>query len=285
MKIKIIDVDPRFLKENRKAYVFHSPGYTMEGSFLSFIRSIATTEEADWYYLPILWTHWHLDHNYAKEGLAELQEEVNKVLKYPEKTFTICQYDDGPQVDIGGTVLFSGAKRRDIGITIPMLVLPHDEPEDNPEKKYLASFTGNYKTDPIRIKMAEQLKDREDVLIVHSKKDKEGFIMRILESYATLCPRGSAIGSFRFYESMQLGTVPIAIGDVDPRPFGKWIDWDSCSFYEPNVENIGNLLDSLDKEKLIEMGKNARKIWWECLYNKAWCNYVLKELEWIQKTR
>ena len=275
--MNILEIDPKFQELNRRTYVFHSKGFSMEEDFFDFAKK--RTEDIGWDYLPIFWTHWNLAHDYARTGREELQAEVRKRTIPSHKTFTICQYDGGPQVDIRDVVLFNGAKRSlHDGIIIPMLVNPHPKLDVLPEKKYLASFVGYYRTDDIRVRMHDLLKDRKDTVLVNAKKDRDLFVKAILESYITLCPRGSAIGSFRFYESMQLGTVPVAIGDIDPRPFRKWIDWDSCSFYLKTVEELGDFLDSLDKDHLLEMGKTAAKVWEKNLYNQNWCNYVVRAL-------
>ena len=85
--------------------------------------------------------------------------------------------------------------------------------------------------------------------------------------------------SFRFYEAMQLGTVPLYLSDVDCRPFKKWIDWDECSLYRDTTEGLGEYLDSLDKKQLLDMGHWASIIYREELAYGQWCRYVIEELK------
>jgi len=133
-------------------------------------------------------------------------------------------------------------------------------------------------TDGTRIRMSEALEGRTDCRIEHTNLGPDEFAQNILRSYMALAPRGQGMQSYRFYEAMQLGTVPLYLSDVDCRPFKKWIDWDSCSLYRDTTEGLGYYLDSLDKEKLLEMGHWASIVYRDELSYGQWCKYVIKEL-------
>ena len=51
----------------------------------------------------------------------------------------------------------------------------------------------------------------------------------ISESYFSLCPRGYGPTSFRLYESISLGSVPIYISDDFFLPFKELIDWENLA--------------------------------------------------------
>lgn len=85
--------------------------------------------------------------------------------------------------------------------------------------------------------------------------------------------------SFRFFEAMQLGIVPFLIGDIDTRPFKKFINWGKVSFYSNSVSDFTNVLNSSTKSDLLSMGKRAEMVWKEQLTYQKWCQYVIKELE------
>ncbi len=78
---------------------------------------------------------------------------------------------------------------------------------------------------------------------------------------------------------MQLGTAPCLIGDVDVRPFKKFIPWDEMSYYVSSVDELDHLLKNLDRKEAIEKGKKAYQYWKDELYYQKWCKYVIKELE------
>src|ERR1700690_3052147 len=101
MKIYLLPVTPKLQPESQKIeYPSGNIDYGVEQDFLNYLAGSSLVTDsagsADWHYLPVFWTRWHLNHNYAKEGVSELQAEISKILSKPNRTFTICQYDDGP---------------------------------------------------------------------------------------------------------------------------------------------------------------------------------------------
>jgi hypothetical protein len=285
MKIFIIPIEEKFRpKKQRFKYPKHNSDYGVEQDFYEYILNkkdmlTKNSSEADWFYLPIFWTRWHLNHNYGKEGLDELQKEVDSKIIDIKKTFTICQYDDGPIIKLGGCLNFLSSRKDSVSIDIPLLSSEHREPFFKKKKKYIASFTGRIGTHSIRSLMAQELSNKKDIFIKDGNFSVRFFVKTVLESYTSLCPRGYGGSSFRFFESMQLGVAPILIGDLDTRPFKKFIDWDKISFYRKNTEDLYEFLSSLKKEDLLFMGKNAKKIYEEQLAYQKWCDFILKELD------
>jgi len=291
MKIFILPINKRYIPENQLfKYPQHNMDYGVEQDFFNFLLkhpefTVKTPDEADWHYLPVYWTRWHLNHEYGKTGLAELQQAVSESLLDEKKTFTICQYDDGPIVELGSTKIFLASRKTANGIDIPLLCSPHRIPLFKPSKKYLASFIGRSSTYSLRNEMLNEVKKRNDVFIFDGDKGTVFFVRKTLQSKIALCPRGYGGSSFRFFEAMQLGAVPFLIGDIDTRPFKNYIDWEAISFYLPTVEGINTLLDSIDSKKLGQMGQQASKIWAKELTFQQWCKYVIMELNSIERTR
>lgn len=254
----------------------------MEQDYLEYIvkSSLLTQspDEADWHYLPVFWTRWHLNHDYAKSGVDELQSEVSRVLIEPKKTFTICQYDDGPLINLGSAVVFLSSRKTSAGKDIPLLRNVLKLPFIKPRKRYLASFVGRLGTDPVRKEMANILSRNKDVFIEDGDKGQKFFVTRTLQSYTALCPRGYGGSSFRFFEAMQLGVVPLLIGDIDTRPFKKFIDWDEISLYVDNPDKLSSVLNRLNRKQLQTMGSKARAVYLEHLEYGKWPAYVIKEL-------
>ncbi|MFW9874999.1 MAG: exostosin family protein, partial [Candidatus Thorarchaeota archaeon] len=285
MKFYILSVEAKFQPDLVKIlYPNHNDNYGIEQDFLRYLQKnkYLVTEDiksADWHYLPIYWTSWHLNHNYGKEGLVELQESVREFIVDDDKTFTICQYDDGPLVDIGKTKIFFGSRKKNKPFDAPLLCRPHRIPILKPKKKYLACFVGRVSTHSIRQEMADLLKQRADIFLYDGNNGSRFFIRKLLESYLSLCPRGYGGSSFRFYESMQLGVVPLLIGDIDTRPFKEFINWDEVSLYLKSPKNLEALLETLDRSNLLKMGKKASIFWKRELSYQRWCKYVIKELE------
>lgn len=285
MKIYIIPIKDKFQpQKSHIIYPKHNNDFGVEQDFYKFIKKnkkylTTNLEEANFHYLPIFWTNWHLTHNYAKTGSEELQDEVSKVLIDEQKTFTICQYDDGPLVNIGKTLLFLASRKTQDGIDIPLLCKKHRKPFFKPHKKYLASFLGRLETFPIRKEMYEILKNDNNIFVSDGNYGSSFFVQKTLESYISLTPRGYGGSSFRLFEAMQLGVVPFLIGDIDTRPFKKFIDWKSCSFYTEDPKKIPEMLAGTNKETLLLMGKKCKEIYDTILSYQNWCPFVIKELE------
>lgn len=281
MKIYILPVNEQS-KPKIRPWPEHSAGFTMEIDFLNFLRISGLTtivlKEADWHYLPINWTFWLLSNDYGRANREEMQAYINKAVIDDSKTFTITEAGLTPaNFEVGEMRVFSANQSTKGEIPIPLLSLPHKFPRPLPEKKYLANFVGSIKHWPMRREMNELLKDRKDINIVERKKGEEFFVDAILSSYATLCPRGSADSSYRFYESMQLGVVPIMINEVDFRPFPGKIDWDSCTYFVDSPSKIPLLLSMASRKELLHKGFLSQMIW-RYLTDYGWCRMVLDYL-------
>lgn len=283
--IYIIPVHSKFQpREMKHPYPCHNSFYNMEDDFLVYLTKhpeLLTNNPADasWHYLPIFWNNWLVTHDYGRKNLHKLQNEVDKCVIDDNKTFTICRYADGPVVQTGKMVHFLCSRKARAGFDIPNICSPHRIPWPLPKKRYLASFVGALRTSEIRGRMAENFKDVQDVLIVDRRGGEDYFVRVMLKSYVALSPRGYGGSSFRFYEAMQLGIVPFLIGDIDHRPFKKYIDWDAISFYAVDEKGLEEKLRKIDKQRAIEMGAAAKKVWEEKLNYQKWCKYTLKELE------
>jgi hypothetical protein len=264
-------------------YPAHNADYGIEQDFFAYLKHYdyltANPKEAHWHYLPVFWTRYKRNVRFGQGSLEELKKEVEKVILNDEKTFTICQHKDAPFMPLGKTKLFLASRTGDIGIDAPLISSAHPVPSKLPKKKYLASFIGRFRTHPYRKEMFKLFKKRDDILILRGNKGEQFFVKTLLESYLSLCPRGVGGSSFRLLESMQLGVVPVLLGDLDTRPFKKFIDWDQVSFYSPTPSGLIDILENPDKKTLLEMGKRAKKLWKDTLSYQQWCKFVLLELQ------
>jgi len=209
-----------------------------------------------------------------------LAGEIEKRVLDPARTFTICQYAFGPLDCPGEAVQFVTSRLGDKGIDIPLLCDPHWAPFIKPEKKWQASFIGRLDTRPtLRYDMEELLGPNPLIDIRDGNAGERFLVNQMLESYVALAPRGSGCTSFRFYEAMQLGVCPMLIGDIDNRPFKKWIDWDMCSAYAETVEEAESLLEGTAPKVWPMRGERAARVYRESLAYGKWCWYALKELE------
>lgn len=295
MKIFIIDI-PSLLQPSSQpfAYPAHNKDYGVEQDFLIWLKrnpQLITNnpKKADWHYLPVFWTRWHIQHKFGedKESLMKLQNEVDNVLIDDSKTFTITQFDGGTLLNLGHTLEFTAARTINKGIDIPILCSLHKRPLFPIKKRYIASFNGSAWTHPIREELKNKYAGSADVLVGGTLPTR--FYIRLIQgyqynlntiaSYIALSPRGTSCNSFRFFEAMQFGVAPLLLGDVDARPFKQFIDWESISYFASTMDELDNILRKLDKKEALQKGKNAAKAFKNELYYQKWCKYVIKELD------
>jgi hypothetical protein len=139
------------------------------------------------------------------------------------------------------------------------------------DRNYLYSFIGS-KTHSIRsellsikhpanafIKDTSGLKAWEMDIEKKLEYEKE-FYLVMKESFFILCPRGIGPCSYRLFETMQLGRVPVIISDQWVEIPG--IDWDKISIRvsEAMIDQLPQILRER-KKYAVEMGRNARKCW------------------------
>ena len=166
MKIYILNINSCLRPDNQPfLYPKHNNDYGVEQDFYNFIstnNSFITDDptEADWHYLPVYWTRWHLNHDYGMFGKDTLSAEVSNSIIDDLKTFTICQYDDGPLIDLGRTTQFLSSRKVNNGLDIPLLCKLHKKPFFSTKKRNLASFIGRVSTHPIRMELFEKLKKK-----------------------------------------------------------------------------------------------------------------------------
>lgn len=284
MKIFCLPV-PQYLQPLSQPFHYpsHNSDYGVEQDFLKYLNTHSelltnNIDNADWHYLPVFWTRWHLNHNYGQAGIVKLQQAVNHLIKDSKHTFTICQYDDGPKINLGKTIQFLSSRKGEGGIDIPLLSSPLRQPLINFGKKYAVSFVGRISTNKIRKSMQRNLTSNNKALIIDGSLNPQKYANIILRSYISLCPRGYGGSSFRFFESMQLGVVPMLVGDIDTRPFKEYIDWSQCSLYVRDSSQIESEITRFSNRVLIEMGKEAKYIWENKLKYGKWCKYVINIL-------
>ncbi|MCU0513037.1 MAG: glycosyltransferase family 47 protein [Anaerolineae bacterium] len=287
MKIYLLPVAPQFqpATQNVPRYPPHNPrdGYGVEQDMLRYLQRqphLLTTDpaRADWHYLPVFWTRWHLNHEYASTGRTELAQGVAAALRDDRRTFTVVQYDDGTVIDVGAVVQLHASPRLPEHLPIPLLCRPHRQPWFPPRRRYLASFVGTLRNHPVRRELADLLQNRPDVWLVDGNHGTRFYVRALLAADIGLCPRGYGTNSYRLYETMQLGRVPLLVGDVDVRPFRRQIAWEQISLSTDSAAAVPALLAQHSPAALRAMGAAAQQTYWQSLAYQQWCRLALAEL-------
>ena len=245
-------------------YPSYAKDWGIEQDFLSFLskrypHKVEEPEQADFVYLPVFWTRYHLLNNFGRGGLVELAEALEPALSIPVPKFTVCQYDDGPLVDLGTAIIYLASRTSANGRDVPLLSSSIPRPWRSPRQVLKASFLGRVDTHPMRKELQTKLSKRQDVLFEEATISPRRYSKAMLSAEIALSPRGYGGSSFRFYEAMQLGVVPWLISDHDTRPFKALVDWDSFSFYSPNVDDFLERLDLVETPDLEKKKRNLRE--------------------------
>ncbi len=108
---------------------------------------------------------------------------------------------------------------------------------------------------------------------------KERFMESLRSSQFVLCPRGGGTSSFRIFETMMAGRVPVIIADDWVEPLGPhWPDF-SVRVLERDVSQLPSLL-KLQEPRARQMGREARKSW-ETWFSQQTAGPTL--LNWLQE--
>jgi hypothetical protein len=147
------------------------------------------------------------------------------------------------------------------------------QPDHSPCR--LFSFVGSANAHPVRQRVmrlrhpdailidsyAESLAiQRGDRPAVPSDEFIGRYVRGIQDCAFVLCPRGGGTSTFRLFEAMMLGRVPVIVSDQWVPPAGP--DWDSFSLRvnEARVEAIPALLETRAADARL-MGEAARSAW------------------------
>jgi Exostosin family len=163
-------------------------------------------------------------------------------------------------------------------------------PSHSPSR--LFSFVGDANTHPVRQRLmgfrhpdAVMIDTHAEALAIKRGErppvSQEGFVgryVRAIEDCAfVLCPPGGGTSSFRLFETMMLGRVPVIVSDPWVPPLGP--DWDSFSVRvkESDVDGIPRLLETRAADART-MGDAARAAWLDWFSESAsfhrtveWC--------------
>jgi hypothetical protein len=145
--------------------------------------------------------------------------------------------------------------------------------------EYLFSFVGSTKTHAVRRRLMRLKHPRaylEDTSAVMSKggkdesfpmieyqSDNKGHYGKIISlSKFVLCPRGYACSTWRLFETMKAGRVPVIISDQWVAPEGPAWERFSIRVKQNQLPSVPELLERYEPQAVL-MGQLARKAWEE----------------------
>lgn len=241
-------------------------------------------------YIDIFWTNLFNNRVYLGNYYPNVQEELDNLSK-SEKYFTVCQFDDGPLENFpDDTLIFSAGGNLEGNNIIPIPLICSPIPKElipNKEKTIFASFVGSRNTHPIRMDMCNHLSGKEGYEISAGNWSSEvpmdnfeKFLDITCSSKFGLAPRGYGKSSFRLYEILQLGTVPVYISDVHYLPWTDELDWnDFCvPVNEDEIEDIDTILKSISDVEYNKLLENGKKVYQEYFTLEGMFKNIVKRI-------
>ena len=270
---------------------YHKGDY-LEGYFYKFyLKNKERFDKTEYTLIPIFWTN-----VYLLEKNIELIEPYLAAL--PEgKYFTVSQYDDGVKVNLPYNALSFDAGGRIIdnfincpnneALPIPLICSPLECDKTEVKKDIFCSFVGS-DTHPIRQRVKMFFGNDPEFNLTNRQwrpdvpQDQLDYFIDITKrSNFSLAPRGHGAQSFRFYEIIQLNSIPVILYDREWLPFNDMIDYDSfCIRVQENeIHNLKNILKNISEEKQQEMLKKGKEVYEKYFTMEGLCEGILKTLE------
>lgn len=276
-------------------YPPYHQGRDLEDYFIDFhFKNKKRFDATGHAFLPVKWT---AIYNHHKHLAKDLQKDLDR-LDPGARYFTVSQHDDAPREKLPvNTLNFSAGGNVPGTIPIPLICSPiRDVPEQR--KDIFCSFVGSVPA-PIggnctlahglRTRMLEVLSDRNGYVLearnwatAVEKERQDLFIQMTSRSRFTLCPRGYGATSFRLYEAMQLGSVPVYIHTGKPfLPFESELDWRKlCVLVDfKDIGDLDRILKSIPDDRYAGMLEYTRMIYPDYFTLEGMCRNILKTLQ------
>jgi hypothetical protein len=291
-------IDPKFYSKDliNPPYPPYHEGKDLEDFFIDFYFS--HKEEFDntgYEFIPVKWTAIYNIHGYLSDPL---QDELNSLDKN-KKYFTVSQHDDAPHHQLpSNTINFSAGGNIPNTVPIPLICSKIKNKPENLKRDIFCSFVGSVCQNfggiselahKLRMHMLEVLINDSKYILKpkhwspNIKEDRQKLFLDITsKSKFCLCPRGYGATSFRLYEAMQLGSIPVYIYHKEPfLPFKDKLDWDNLTVMVEysEVHKIDSILNSISEEKYQQMLKYTSEIYCDYFSLKGMSTNILQLLK------
>lgn len=236
---------------------------------------------------------------------TKLDCNITKYIALAEqfKKRVVCFYNDDnikpsrlpKYVDLYRTSLFN-SERRDNEFGLPawscdfldLVDLKIRKKEALPTVGFCGALTNTVRAEAINwlnknknIKCDFKIRDSFWGGSIHNKDIRMEYVHHMNNSDLILCCRGAGNFSYRLYESMSLGRVPIIVDTDITLPCDDIIDWKKISIWVKNIEDINYTVNqywsNITEEKYNEHQLLIRKIYTDYLSPVGFARYLNKK--------
>jgi len=263
--IDCMKVPKKFHKKCPKPYPPHQKGMVIEEAMHDFIKKNKVRKKSEFIYIPLYWTNIYAIRNCYLKPQDDIQEFLDG-LEHSHKYFTVVQNDDGIHESVPDNVLIFSAGGNG-HIPVPLTCDRH-KIKNNKKRDIKVSFVGaihysdSYESNLTRFYMQKELSKYNDFVIMeHRLRNFDIALFEDLTSRSvfTLCPRGYGRTSFRLYEAMNMGSIPIYIYDELFLPYLDELNWEDFSIL-CHVDDIKDLPDIINNHTEDEIRKKQEII-------------------------
>uniref|UniRef100_A0A6C0DRI6 Uncharacterized protein n=1 Tax=viral metagenome TaxID=1070528 RepID=A0A6C0DRI6_9ZZZZ len=282
-----------FYVKNKDTYPPFKSGLYLEEFFLDYmIKNNRIYNDSGRRYIPSLWTNFQIEDWFSeKEKKEEMQVRLNDFInENPCEAgyFTVAQHDNGPMLQLPPNTIVYGACSGNV--PIPLIYedvtnhLVSVKKTSYGEKTILCSFIGSI-THVVRNHILQFYSNNPNFFIstkntwtpAVTEMNQSLFIDTTLKSKFVLSPRGYGRSSFRFFEVLQLGSIPIYVwDDIEWLPYKDVIDYSlfSISIHVNDLPKLEGILLGIDEDKYNEMLSAYKRISYVFQLDYL-CKYIL----------
>lgn len=273
-----MDNDENFCVTNNVTYPPFKNGLYMEEYFLDYMtKKCLEFDKNGRRYIPCLWTNFQIQSWFQERREAMQKLLDNYIIENPNEKgyFTVVQHDDGPMLKLPPNTVIYGA----CSGTVPLPLIYQDiehklenlsSKKSFQEKSVFCSFVGSlthnvrntcfetYRNNPLfKFHLTNKWTDNVNV------DNQRIFIDFTVNSKFVLAPRGYGRSSFRFFEILQLGSIPVYIwSDKEWLPYTEQVDYDKfcISIHESDIDFLDTLLSNITERQYNTMLKEYQKV-------------------------
>ncbi|GAB7025859.1 tetratricopeptide repeat protein [Geotalea toluenoxydans] len=232
--------------------------------------------------------------NFGGEGTARFLHQLPHFATHEEKHVFLTVHDNSDPLGIKSVIFRTSASA--LNADPCTYVFPYRTEDfssylhyDLARMDYHTCFIGFTGSSPIRSLLMDSMMrekrlvsylDTSERFYGHSPEDelprrRARFLEYMARSLTVLCPRGTGENTFRFFEAMSMGRIPVLVGDGCILPFASHIDYDAFIMRIPEREiyRAGQLLyewiSRQSETELLGRCHRARQVWEKyCRYSR-----------------
>jgi hypothetical protein len=214
-----------------------------------------------------------------RDGIDATAPAIRRAMSGARSRHFLILHEYATSLDFAPHVLLTPHVTRGMPF-VPIAYLPYNvgEPVPFARRTIAASFRGSM-TSPLRAKLrgcviedSGAFHDHHDATARAANHDR--YVELLANSRIAICPRGAGAATFRFWEALAMGCVPLLISDDLVLPLEDRIDWDAIvlRLAEKDIDRLQDFVEAQDG--LEAMAEEGHRVWQEWFSPENWIRGV-----------